>query len=76
MTLIALIKSLCKIGFCLQLFRLKYESGWIHMYELAKISINNKGNELKSDERRSNDLSETQNRSVGSVEINQPGSEA
>ncbi|XP_075249432.1 uncharacterized protein LOC142342120 [Convolutriloba macropyga] len=38
-----------------ELFRLKYESNWVHMYELAKISVNNRGNELKSNERRSNE---------------------
>ena len=27
----------------------------MHMYELAKISVNNRGNELKSNERRSNE---------------------
>ena len=35
------------------LFQLKYEDKWLGMYELAKISINNRGNEIRSSERRS-----------------------
>ena len=34
-------------------FRLKNEQKWIPMYELAKVSLNNKGNEIRSAERRS-----------------------
>ena len=39
----------------LELFQIKYDERWVHMYELAKISLNNKGNEIKSNERRSLD---------------------
>ncbi|XP_075264349.1 uncharacterized protein LOC142356294 isoform X2 [Convolutriloba macropyga] len=38
-----------------ELFQIKYDERWVHMYELAKISLNNKGNEIKSNERRSLD---------------------
>ena len=38
------------------LFQLKYEDRWVHMYELAKVSLNNRGNEIKSNERRSQDM--------------------
>ena len=43
---------------CLDLFRLKYDDKWLHTYELAKASLNNRGNEIRSNERRSNDLRE------------------
>ena len=43
---------------CLDLFRLKYEDKWLPMYELAKTSLNNRGNEIKSCERRSSELRE------------------
>ena len=42
--------SLC---FSLDLFRLKYDQKWVPMYKLAKVSLNNKGNEIRSAERRS-----------------------
>ena len=38
------------------LFQLKYEDEWVHMYELAKVSLNNRGNEIKSNERRSQEM--------------------
>ena len=40
------------------LFRLKFEEKWVHMYELAKVSLINKANEIKSIERRSSDQKE------------------
>ena len=46
------------------LFRLKYDENWLHMYELAKVSLNNRGNELKSNERKSGEGSEISNRSL------------
>ncbi|XP_075246154.1 uncharacterized protein LOC142339780 [Convolutriloba macropyga] len=38
-----------------ELFQLKFESKWIAPYELAKVSLNNMGNEIRSQERRSNE---------------------
>ena len=38
------------------MFQLKYDDKWLHMYELAKVSLNNRGNEIKSVERRSLEL--------------------
>ena len=35
------------------------------MYEKAKVSLNNRGNEIKSVERRSSDISRSANRSSG-----------
>ena len=37
----------------IELFRLKYSKNWLAMYEHAKVSYNNRANELKSNERRS-----------------------
>ena len=34
------------------LFRKKYGCNWLHFYKLAKASLNNRGNEIKSQERR------------------------
>ena len=42
----------------LDLFRLKYEDKWLHTYELAKASLNNRANEIRSIERRSNESKE------------------
>ena len=42
----------------IELFRLKYEEKWVHMYELAKASLNNRGNEIRSCKRRSNEMKE------------------
>ena len=43
--------------FCFtDLFRLKYDVKWLHMYELAKVSLNKRGNEIKSVERKSGEL--------------------
>ena len=56
---------------CLELFQLKYENKWLHMYELAKASVNNRGNELKSCERRSLDLRDQ----AGELEINDGNNE-
>ena len=43
----------CQYTLFLELFQLKFEEKWLHMYELAKVSINNRGNEIRSMERRS-----------------------
>ena len=43
----------------LDLFQLKYEDKWVHTYELAKASLNNRGNEIRCYERRSNEMRET-----------------
>ena len=40
---------------CVDLFQLKFDSKWLSTYELAKVSLNNKGNEIRSAERRSNE---------------------
>ena len=48
--------------FNLELFRMKYEGNWVHMYEIAKVSVNNRGNELKSSERRSTEQADLPNR--------------
>ena len=37
----------------LDLFKLKFDNKWLPMYELAKVSLNNRGNEIKFLERRS-----------------------
>ena len=60
--------------FCSELFRVKYDNNWVHMYELAKVSLNNRGNELKSNERRSVDGNSVDNsfRSQASDQENQP----
>ena len=50
------LKSCCD---CLDLFQLKYEDKWVHTYELAKASLNNRGNEIRCYERRSNEMRET-----------------
>ena len=34
---------------------MKFDNKWVHMYELAKVSVNNRANEIKSIERRSGD---------------------
>ena len=48
-------------------------TNWVHMYELAKISLNNRGNDLKSTERRSVDnVSDLSSRSLNVDQENQP----
>ena len=44
-----------KLSFFAELFELKFEEKWVAPYELAKVSLNNKGNEIRSSERRSNE---------------------
>ena len=43
---------------CLDLLRLKYENKRLQTYELAKASLNNRANEIRSFERRSNESKE------------------
>ena len=48
----------CALFFILDLFKLKFEEKWFPMYELAKSSLNNRGNEIRSSERKSNENKE------------------
>ena len=50
--------------FTSDLFRLKYEDQWLHCYELAKASLNNRANEIRSGERKSNEPKEDGMRSA------------
>ena len=43
----------------LDLFQLKCEDKSVHTYALAKASLNNRGNEIRCYERRSNEMRET-----------------
>ena len=41
------------VALYLELFQLKYGDRWLHMYEVGKISLNNRGNELSAEDKRS-----------------------
>ena len=51
-------QKLWSLKFASDLFQLKFEDKWVHMYELAKSSLINRGNEIKSSERRSQETRE------------------
>ena len=57
--------------FILDLFKLKFEEKWFPMYELAKSSLNNRGNEIRSSERKSNENMPNGNGGLVAEEMNE-----